>query len=83
VCPSLLHGCSALKKADGTFAPAYILADGRLERAGRATQKVQHTWGPASSSMGGSASCGVGNSDSSSSTGDCSHLMPPHTKSHL
>lgn len=30
---------SALKKADGTFAPAYILADGRLERAGRATQK--------------------------------------------
>ena len=38
-----LMRCSALKKADGSFAPAYILADGRLERAGRATQKVQHT----------------------------------------
>jgi hypothetical protein len=36
---------SALKKTDGTFAPAHILADGRLERAGRATQKVQHTLG--------------------------------------
>lgn len=32
--------CSALKKADGTFAPAYALADGRLERSGRATKQV-------------------------------------------
>jgi hypothetical protein len=32
--------CSALKKSDGTFAPAHILADGRLERAGRATKQV-------------------------------------------
>ncbi|GBF98909.1 FAD synthase [Raphidocelis subcapitata] len=29
---------SALKKGDGSFAPAHMLADGRLERAGRATK---------------------------------------------
>lgn len=29
---------SALKRGDGTFAPAHALADGRLERAGRATK---------------------------------------------
>eukprot|EP00877_Chromochloris_zofingiensis_P003920 jgi/Chrzof1/13529/Cz08g00340.t1 len=32
---------SALKKEDGSFAPAYMLADGRLERVGRAT-KARH-----------------------------------------
>eukprot|EP00775_Hariotina_reticulata_P011537 gene11537-11680_t len=31
---------SALLKSDGKFAPAYILADGRLERAGRATKQA-------------------------------------------
>eukprot|EP00878_Enallax_costatus_P028716 GHUV01031051.1.p1 GENE.GHUV01031051.1~~GHUV01031051.1.p1 ORF type:complete len:571 (+),score=152.40 GHUV01031051.1:434-2146(+) len=30
---------SALKKSDGTFAPAHALADGRLERSGRATKQ--------------------------------------------
>lgn len=29
---------AALKRADGSFAPAHALADGRLERAGRATK---------------------------------------------
>ncbi|KAI8473634.1 MAG: MoaB/Mog domain-containing protein, partial [Monoraphidium minutum] len=29
---------SALKKGDGSFAPAHMLADGRLERSGRATK---------------------------------------------
>ncbi len=29
-------GCSALCKEDGSFAPAHVLADARLERAGRA-----------------------------------------------
>ena len=35
-----LHKCavhSALRKEDGTFAPAHLLADSRLERAGRAS----------------------------------------------
>lgn len=27
--------CSALRREDGTYAPAHMLADGRLERAGR------------------------------------------------
>ena len=31
---------SALKKSDGSFAPAHLLADGRLERSGRATKNV-------------------------------------------
>lgn len=31
---------SALKRRDGTFAPAHMLADGRLERSGRATKQV-------------------------------------------
>jgi hypothetical protein len=30
------RGCSALCKEDGSFAPAHMLADARLERAGRA-----------------------------------------------
>ena len=29
-------GCSSLQKEDGSYAPAHILADSRLERAGRA-----------------------------------------------
>lgn len=35
--PSLIssYSCSSLRKEDGTYAPAYMLADGRLERAGR------------------------------------------------
>lgn len=32
--------CSALKKEDGTFAPAHLLADSRLERAGRASKDL-------------------------------------------
>jgi len=35
---------SALKKGDGSFAPAHMLADGRLERSGRATKKVGRWW---------------------------------------
>jgi hypothetical protein len=31
-----LSECSALQKEDGSFCPAHALADGRMERAGRA-----------------------------------------------
>ena len=30
-----MHVCSTLRREDGSYAPAYMLADGRLERAGR------------------------------------------------
>ena len=32
-----LHRNSSLEKEDGSYAPAHVLADGRLERAGRVT----------------------------------------------
>ena len=33
--------CSLLSKEDGTFAPAYMLADSRMERAGRSSKPAQ------------------------------------------
>ena len=32
--------CSLLRKENGTFAPAYMLADGRMERAGRVSKQT-------------------------------------------
>ncbi len=34
---------SALEREDGTYAPAYSLADSRLERAGRAARLATHS----------------------------------------
>ena len=34
--------CSALRKEDDKFAPAYLLADSRLERAGRLNVRIQY-----------------------------------------
>lgn len=31
--------CSLLRKEDGSFAPAYMLADSRMERAGRTSKQ--------------------------------------------
>lgn len=32
--------CSLLRKENGTFAPAYMLADSRMERAGRTSKQT-------------------------------------------
>jgi hypothetical protein len=45
--PDYVCHLSALKKADGSFAPAHMLADGRLERSGRATKNVSGCRRPA------------------------------------
>jgi len=37
--------CSLLRKEDGSFAPAYMLADSRMERAGRTSKQSRELVG--------------------------------------